>query len=252
MGKLVLIGGGIFSETTPFLEEIVRLSEKANPNVLIIPTAGKDSERAYTFWCDQFEQLGADVKPLYLVDEPPGKEALEALIFGSDVIYVPGGDTLFMMRLWRKLGVDKVLKRAYRKGIVLSGRSAGAACWFRHGISGEPSTKGTRFYGYRRMTGVGLLDAAFCAHYQDRREPFRVFLQQFGGVGVGLDDYQAMIIQNETYKIMSLNETCRAYKVWVEDRKIDNFSVPTLCEDVLEARETFQLFEDVLNVSSRI
>ena len=248
MGKMVLIGGGIFSETTPFLEEIIKLSGKPHPSVLIIPTAGNDSERAFTFWQDRFVELGAKVKPLYLIEDSPTKETIERLVFEADAVYVPGGDSLLMMRWWRKLGVDKVLKKAYRKGIVMSGRSAGALCWFRHGISGEPPTKGRRFYGYRRITGLGLIDAAFCAHYQDRREPFKVFLQQFGGVGIGLDDSQAMVVQDEEYKIVSVKEHCRAHKVWVENRQIDTFQVPTLCDDVLVERNTFQSLEDILNV----
>jgi dipeptidase E len=48
---------------------------------------------------------------------------------------VGGGNTLKMMRRWRKLGVDQFLERAYHKGAVLSGISAGAICWFVYGHS---------------------------------------------------------------------------------------------------------------------
>ena len=53
--------------------------------------------------------------------------------FWSDIIYVGGGNTLKMMKVWKKTGVDKMLKQAYEKGIVLSGLSAGSICWFRWG-----------------------------------------------------------------------------------------------------------------------
>ena len=40
-----------------------------------------------------------------------------------------------MMRLWRRLGVDKLLKSAYEKGTILAGISAGSICWFDSGHS---------------------------------------------------------------------------------------------------------------------
>ncbi len=40
-----------------------------------------------------------------------------------------------MMRIWRRLGVDKLLKSAYLRGTVLSGISAGSICWFDSGHS---------------------------------------------------------------------------------------------------------------------
>jgi dipeptidase E len=54
---------------------------------------------------------------------------------GADIIYVGGGNTLKMMTLRRKLGVDKALQQALKKDIILSGLSAGSICWFDYGNS---------------------------------------------------------------------------------------------------------------------
>ena len=40
-----------------------------------------------------------------------------------------------MLAVWREWKVDKLLHRAYEKGVVLSGVSAGAICWFTQGIT---------------------------------------------------------------------------------------------------------------------
>ena len=40
-----------------------------------------------------------------------------------------------MISAWKKFGVDKALREAYEKEIVLSGLSAGAICWFKYGNS---------------------------------------------------------------------------------------------------------------------
>lgn len=253
MRKMVLIGGGVFSETIPFLKEIITLSEKSHPNVSILPTAAADAageRNAFSTWKDLWIPLDAHVEPLYLLDGLPDPEAIEECILQSDIIYVPGGDTYFMLRTWRRLGVDKMLKKAYRMGTVLSGRSAGANCWFRHSITGEPPCRSARFYSYRRVTGLGLIDSALCTHYQDRKEPFKVFLQQFGGVGLGLEDNQAMVIKDGFYRLLSLKEGVRAYKVFVQE--VQSGSLPRytkLCEELIVETDSMASLESLLQTS---
>src|SRR5690606_6160908 len=82
----------------------------------------------------------------------------------SDIIYVGGGNTLKMMTIWRRMGVDTLLKKAYRKGIILSGVSAGAICWFSYGNS--DSRKFTsRSSQLIKVRGLELIPALFCPHY---------------------------------------------------------------------------------------
>jgi len=138
MKKLVAIGGGHIGRlgavsTTPIDREIIRLAGKKNPRLLFVPTASDDSEPYCEIAKKYFGGLGCAVSVLYLVREKPALKEIRKKIFDSDIVYVGGGDTLKMMRIWRKLGVDKVLKLAYQKGVVLSGKSAGAICWFDSG-----------------------------------------------------------------------------------------------------------------------
>ena len=46
-----------------------------------------------------------------------------------------GGNTKSMLAVWNEWGLDKILKKAYKDGIVMSGVSAGAICWFQNGIT---------------------------------------------------------------------------------------------------------------------
>ena len=75
------------------------------------------------------------MKILYLLREKYTKKQLETLISEANIIYVGGGNTLMMMRKWRQLGVDKMLKKAWQKGTVMCGLSAGSICWFESGHS---------------------------------------------------------------------------------------------------------------------
>jgi len=116
--------------------ETIRLSNKKNPKLLFIPTASSDSER---YWKRVQEYFGKFLKCrtdiLLLIREQPSKEQIREKILSADIIYVGGGNTLQMMRVWCRLGVDKLIKSAYENGTVLSGISAASICWFDSGHS---------------------------------------------------------------------------------------------------------------------
>ena len=40
-----------------------------------------------------------------------------------------------MLAVWRDWGLDLILKDAYDRGVVMSGVSAGAICWFEGGLT---------------------------------------------------------------------------------------------------------------------
>ena len=136
MGSIVAIGGGDVSTlvTQPIDTEIIGLSGSSSPKALFIPTASSDSveywegfDRAYR------ENYGCETDVLYLLGQAPSPESMAQKIEWADVIYVGGGNTLKMMRRWRRLGVDDLLRSAHARGAVLCGVSAGAICWFDRG-----------------------------------------------------------------------------------------------------------------------
>jgi dipeptidase E len=90
----------------------------------------------------RFEEAGCAVRALELVDVAPGKEQLTSSVAAADVIVVSGGNTLFAVDRWVRLGVDALLRDAMRRGAVLAGGSAGAICWFDggHSDSGDPDS----------------------------------------------------------------------------------------------------------------
>ena len=60
---------------------------------------------------------------------------LKQVLLTQDVIYVGGGNTKSMLAVWREWDVPRLLRRAWGMGIVLTGISAGAICWFRTGVT---------------------------------------------------------------------------------------------------------------------
>ncbi len=48
---------------------------------------------------------------------------------------VSGGNTVYAINRWKLLGVDQFLEKAMDSGVVMSGGSFGAICWFDAGHS---------------------------------------------------------------------------------------------------------------------
>ena len=94
---------------------------------------------------------------LFLIKEQPSREQIRTKISSADIIHVGGGNTLLMMRIWRRLGVDHLLEAAYQDGTVLAGISAGSICWFDSGHSDSMSFYNPRKWKYINVRGLGLL-----------------------------------------------------------------------------------------------
>lgn len=140
--KIVAIGGGDLKtlQTAEIDERIIELTGKTQPKALFIPTASGDAEGYIENFHKSYGQhFGCITKTLNLIQNPPTLETITELILCSDLIYVGGGNTYRMMKIWRRLGLDKILAEAASRGIILSGLSAGAICWFKFGHSDSRS-----------------------------------------------------------------------------------------------------------------
>lgn len=219
MGKLVCIGGGesprvkngikLPYETRKIDEEIVRISEKENPKLLFIGTASTNSYNYFLVIKEIFEDLGCVVSNLDLLQGNLNMEEVRNSILNTDIIYVGGGNTKFMLEKWRELGVDKLLIEAYNKGIVCSGLSAGSYCWFR--------------LNYDLIEGLGIINAVNCVHYEPKDEQARNKLynviKETGLEGIALENCVALEVVDGKMKIVKSNDSKNAYKIVYKDGK---------------------------------
>jgi dipeptidase E len=221
---IVAIGGGTIRTrgTAAIDREIIRLSNKKNPKLLFIPTASSDSE---IYWKHVREYFGKFLKcktdVLFLIQERPSKEQIRDKMLSADIIYVGGGNTLMMMRLWRRLGVDKLLRQAYENGIVLSGISAGSICWFDSGHSDSMSFYNPRKWKYINVKGLGFINGIHCPHYNGmtrgipRRSHFREMIRKTGGSGIAIENNCAIeFVDGWFYRVIRSKGNSRAYRVY--------------------------------------
>lgn len=228
MGKIIAIGGGSLQSkkdprsTFSINAEILNLTNKKKPKVLFIPTASDDDQEYCEMFINHFQNLlKAKVEVLRLYDKSITKKEIKEKILKSDAIYVGGGNTLKMMNLWKKFGVDGYLKQAHKKGVVLSGLSAGSICWFRAGVSDSRKYSNPNA-DLIKVSGLGLVDAVISPHFdseKDRPAGVKKVMSKTKGVAIALEDCSAIEIVDEKYRIIRSNKTANAYRVYYKAGK---------------------------------
>ncbi len=225
---IVAIGGGSIQrplkkpETTAIDEEIVKMSGKKQSRLLFIPTASQDSPAYIAAVQKQYgDRLGCTVETLELYTNRPSKKEIAARIKRADIIYVGGGNTMRMMMLWRKLGVDRLLINAAKSGTVCCGLSAGAICWFREGNSDSLKYSNPKA-DYCRVKTLDLVDALLCPHYdgeKDRQPSLKKMMKKVPGVAIAVDENAAIAIDGKTYRVITSKKKAKVYRVFCKKGK---------------------------------
>tara|TARA_Y100000034_G_C6855103_1_gene388487 strand:- start:509 stop:1213 length:705 start_codon:yes stop_codon:yes gene_type:complete len=221
MNHIIAIGGGELkdSKTLSIDKKIVKLTGKKSPKALIIPTAGEDSK---TYFRDFKKIYGGKLKcqvdVLYLINSKLTKKEIKEKILSSDLIYVSGGSPYVLRRVWKKKGVDKILREAEKKDIILSGWSSGAICWAKRGLG----SKKVRVY-----KGFGFIDLNFVCHYSKKfkKVVFRG-LKKLNMSAVALEDSSAIEIVGKKYRILTSSKNARAYKLYMDKGEVVEKKLP--------------------------
>jgi peptidase E len=228
--QIVVMGGGGFSmePRNPRLDRyILNLAGKSKPRVCFVGTASGDSRdyvRRFYLAMEKLPCRPSDVS-LFRLDtdpRPPIPRLLE-----QDVIYVGGGNTANLLAVWRLHGVDKAMRQAWRRGIILCGISAGMICWFESSV--------TDSFGPHRelLDGVGLLPGSACPHYdgEPNRRPTYQRLVRAGVLpgGVAADDGAAIhFVGRKILRCVSSRPKARTYRVERNGKKVLETPLPTI------------------------
>jgi dipeptidase E len=201
----------------------------AKPRALLIPTATYDNPEVYDKFRETYgKRLGCQTSVLYLLDTAPSKRALREAIEGADLIWVSGGNTLKMMRRWRRLGVDRLLQKAHRIGTVLAGSSAGALCWFEHGHSDSQSFYHPENWGYIRVRGLGFIPGTGCPHVlaEDRMAHFQAMMWKHPRAGIAIDNDCAVAFVGREYRVLTARRDAKAFRLLHVDGTLVTREIP--------------------------
>jgi dipeptidase E len=231
-GHIVGMGGGGFSmePDNPLLDDFVLgLSRRRPARVCFMPTASGDAPayivRFYRSLVGRCIPTDLTLwNPSSLPRQPSRTSDLAAFIAEQDVIYVGGGDTANLLVLWRRHGLDVLLRRAWSDGAVLAGVSAGMLCWFNGGVTDS-------FGGLEPLNdGLGLIDATACPHYDGEPERRPTYHRAIAGGmqgGYAADDGAALhFCGPHLVEAVSSRPQARAYRVDLTGASVTETPLP--------------------------
>jgi len=209
-------------------------------NVLYLGTATYDLPGPKSRQTQRFLEAGCVVRSLDVIASNPND--MEEMVENADIIIVSGGNTLYAVDRWKQLGLDELLRKAMHRGVVLTGGSAGAICWFDggHSDSMDPtsfrsfmlgnnakgtiedqqdesslppsSSKDVKNWDYIRVDGLGFLPGLVCPHHDKVQSNGVLRATDFDGmllrhpeeVGIGIDHWAALEVKGDKFRVLRL------------------------------------------------
>jgi len=199
MGGLIMVrhilaisGGGFSEEENAYIDEyLLKICRKNTPKKIgFVATASNDAPN----YIEKFYRAFQSERPSHLTIEDFKSDKIQDIVNDLDIIYVGGGNTQYMLKIWKETGFAHVLIDAYYHGVILAGISAGAMCWFGTCYSEKNE------HEYEQFAGLGILKGSFCPHYNDeeRRIAFDYWASsQKGGPIYKLNDNENLHFKNE-------------------------------------------------------
>jgi len=199
---------------------ILSLLERPRPKICFLPTASGDADHYVVRFYRRFSPAcEASHVSLFRRDQGTGgvEDDLAAHLLSQDLIYVGGGNMVSMLGAWRAHGLDSILRRAWRRGIVMCGPSAGSLCWFAEALSA--------FHGApRAVRGLSLLPYSNCVHYDAepaRREEYHRAVADGMTAGFAVEDGVGLHFRGtKLERVVSSRPGGRAFLVQKKDGRI--------------------------------
>jgi dipeptidase E len=210
--QIIAIGGGGFyrdADNLSLERYVVQQTRADNPRVAFVPTASGEPDHYVASFYSAFLSLGCRPSVLTFFKRTP---ELRSYLLNQDAIYVGGGNTKSLLAVWRDWGVPELLREAWESGVVLTGVSAGAICWFEQGLTDSFSD------GLRPLPGLGFLPGSCCPHYdgEPQRRPtyHRLLASEAIAPGIAIEDWTAVHFSGVARaRIVAARAGARAYSM---------------------------------------
>ena len=233
MKRIIAIGGGELRERTTLKidEYIAKLAKERagenRANALFIPTASHDFMPYYnTFHKVYTGVFNIKTDVALSVFKDVDMEKMRAKFEKADVIYVGGGDTVFMIESWKQSGLLPLIKDAYERGVIIAGLSAGAICWFSDIYTDSEAALGEGDK-YAMFKGLGWLDGKISPHYASRMLDFDEIVCYNFDCAYGIEDNAALVIEDGEI-VGSVSSGGKVFLIERKDGKMEKTEITSL------------------------
>ena len=179
-----------------------------HPKFLFISIASSNPKEYFNGIKKVYENLGCIVSHL---DINRTYKEIQEDILNSNIIYIGGGNTKYLVEQLKTRNIDKLLIKAYNNGIVCAGLSAGSYCWFK--------------YNYDLIEGMNVINAVNCVHYDQKdkiaKDKFYSVIKENNLIGYAIDNCVALEFIDNSIKVVKSNYDKNAYKINYINNKIE-------------------------------
>lgn len=215
--RLILLGGGSLAEKTTLAID-AKVAEYAKKHAgdkravgVFIGTASHDSMPYFNSFRKTYTgEFNIKADCVLSVYGEMNADKIKSKFEKADMLYIGGGDTLYMLDHWKKTGVFDLVIDAYNRGVIICGLSAGAICWFDKMYTDSDSfDDGGK---YHICDGLKILPGLCCPHYEERKNDFSYAAKDYTGLIWALEGNSAILFENEKY-IGAYSSRGNAYKI---------------------------------------
>ncbi len=195
-GNLVLIGGG--SKPPAAMTKFVELAGGPDAAIVVFPTASELSDTGEVYRALFMEEYGCrDVRPLPVHSrEDAMSEELAAEVAAAGGIFFAGGDQRRITAALLGTPVGDAVRRAFQRGAVVGGTSAGTACQSGLMITGDGDFDVLDQGAVALAPGLDLFPGVILdQHFVARRRLNRlltVVMEHPDLLGIGIDEGTAV------------------------------------------------------------
>ena len=228
MSKFMLIGGGNIGrndtkyETEAIDKEIVKMTNKDNPNFLFIGFASSFADSYYKIIKKIYQNLGCNtsyIKKKNLINNP---DIVKNKILEADIIYFGGGDTLKLLEKIEEKNLKEVIDKAIANNTVIAGMSAGAIMLCREGYSDskilrEESSK------HEFIKGLNYLDIIISPHYEEDNIKTKELISDIKDTNkevICIPNKCAIKVIDNKYEVISEDKDIKAYIISSKGKKV--------------------------------
>ena len=211
-GLIALLGSGEYLSVMDAVDHYLLANCGADgrkPRVVCLPTAaGRESDASVTRWStmgmEHFTRHGGDVQAVPVIDAESANDLNHAsAVADADIIYFSGGDPGYLYRTMKDSLVWEAAQKAWARGAVYAGCSAGAMILGRE-------IPDFRMMGLRSISAFGVIPVTFVMPHFDAipfiGKPLVSTLRnrlKEGEIMIGIDENTAVVGRlNEEWTVM--------------------------------------------------
>ena len=217
-GKLFIIGGG--KRPAFMIDSLIKAAGIDKEGyIVILPFASEEEDTAILYSTLQFTERGVDSVFFIHTDSTNNfADSVLKIVENASLIYITGGDQNKFMKSISGTSVGDIITKAYNKGAVISGTSAGAAVMSQKMISGN-ELKHPEYTGIystieanniELTEGLGLIEHVIVdQHFIKRLRVNRliaVCLENPENTCIGIDESTAILIVGDQVKVIGVSQ----------------------------------------------